>query len=764
MEQPRFGGVALPPLSTSSGEGTFPKFVTNTMESTRPRTLDLHHQVREDFDGETDSDVQKVMEVLHRLGISPRLQRHKLKDERQREIDTRSVDEGIYCKNLLLKDKKGQAYLILCGEDDTADLQVVKYHLNTQGNLHFASKNSLWNLLQVHPGAVSPLAVIHSPGGVRVFIDASLVKRIDQDTTKMYFHPLKAELQVGLTISQLEKFLHHCDITLEMLPSLVSYSAKRRYNNMTGGCHYKHKSDSEHHFVNKLEESEMADMEEKTSEETGSLEQKTEWHEAMEQTDDMFQQHTGLFQQLGISVEVAPALESEGASNYIVLSCKSLYLKDKRNNYFLFICHENQKVDFSTLKAQLKPRKKIEPLNREELWSLLHLSENQEHPFALAQLKQPKFLVAISDNLYYKGKAVLAFPHPTDSNLRLEITLKDLETLIKNTSHDLVTVQMKGNIEELQANSASPPRSTSPSSTSFDNKITHHSEAEDKCMHSVYDVGAHNCQLNFADHQMIPAFLRQKRGNNLFYHLTAPLREWVLRCIRNVVRFLNHYLPNQILGVFRQSSLWRRMLALESSSTDNSIKQNEEDCTYENEEHANEWTSKDKNAKIARLQQLIEQSGIQADLKEIQPHARFLKDDAEQCKTFLLEDGIGRLFVIICTEGDKPTSRNLQRLRTAFRARRALHIASDARMSHTLSWPEDTLLSWTYEDFSPMALMDMNLRALGRVRVGITGALYSFPDTTLSFDLPPLGVTLRISCDDLEKMITSLGFCIVYLP
>ncbi|KAL8615620.1 hypothetical protein ACOMHN_026610 [Nucella lapillus] len=755
MEQPRFGGAALLPLSTSDGEGTIPKFATNAMDSTKPSTLDLHHhQATHSAAGEADSGVQKVMEVLRQLGISPRLERYKLKDERQRETDSESVDSGVYCKNLLLKDKKGQAFLVLCGEDDTADLQVVKYHLNAQGNLHFASKNSMWSLLQVQPGAVSPFALIHS-SDVRVFIDASLVKRIDQDSTKLFFHPLRADLKVGLMLSQLKMFLHHCNATLETLPSLVSYSAKRHYNNNAGGCHYKHRLNPEHHLASEFKESEMAGRL------VSSLEQETERGE-VEQPDDTFQQHTGLFQQLGIRVEVVPALGKMGASNYITLSCRSLYLKDKRNNYFLFICHENQKIDFSTLKAQLKPRKKIEPLSREELWSLLHLSENQEHPFALAQLKQPGFLVAISDNLYYEGKAVLTFPHPTNFSLRLEVTLKDLETLIRSTSHDLRTVQVKGNIEELQAISIVPPHSLKP--VPF-NDITHHSEGEGNCMHSAHRVYEGNCQLSLPDHEIVPAFSPQRRDNNLFYRLTAPLREWVLRCIRNLVQLLNHYLLNQISTVLRQTSGWRT-LTQHSSTTGYCIKQTEEDQTNETEGQAKEWTNEDndKAARIAKLQQVIEQSGIKVDLTEINQQERFLKGGPEMCKTLLLENGIGQFSVVLCREEDQPTRRNLRRLRSVFRSCSALHVASGRAMSNPLSWPEDNSMSWTPEDFNPMALMDMNLRSLGRVRVGITGALYSFPDTTLSFDLPPLGVTLSMSCDDLEEMIKLLGFYVVYIP
>ncbi|XP_076471662.1 uncharacterized protein LOC143301331 [Babylonia areolata] len=756
MEQPRLGGVALPPLSSPDvGEGTSPQSIR--MEPTELGTLGSHDvtQDRRSDAGEADSDVQRVMEVLHHLGIFPCLERHKVKQERQKNAEAESMDNGVYCKNLLLKDKKGQAFLIVCEENDTADLHVVKYHLNVQGNLHFASKESLLSLLRVKPGAVSPLALIHSPGGVRIFFDASLMRKIDRDLTELYFHPMKADLQVGLTLTQLEKFLHHCDITLEKLPSLTSYSAGRRYTNIKGGCRYKHRPSHEDPFKNNQEVSRNEEKQEGELVETISRQMTGPSAEKMELAENTFTQHSDLFQQLGVNVKVAASADgNKRASGDIIWNCRSIYFKDKRENYFMFICHENQKIDFSALKMQLKPRKKILPLDREELWSLLHLFEYQEHPFSLAQLKQPRFLVAISNNLHDNGNAILAFPHPTDGSLRLQITLKHLQTFISQTSHDLTTIHMKGNIEELQAFSGSPDCFSFPRMAQ-QNK---HTEAENSQLPLPSPVDKKHCQL-LPDQNLVHASTAARQGNNLFYRATAPLRNWLLQCLRNLVQILDRYLPSQIPAVLHRLLPGDRTLTSGDIITEDSIDQKEEHT------EATASTEKERRAKIEKLHKLIERSGIQVELTETQPLARFLEDDAERCKTVLLNDGQGRSYVVFCTEEENPSQgRNFRRFRRASRPGCTMHQADDSTISHQIPCPGDTSMSWTREDLNPLALVDMNFpQSLGRVRVGMTGALYSFPDTKLCFDLPPLGVSLRMNNDDLDNMAKQLGFCVVYL-
>ncbi|KAK7099367.1 uncharacterized protein [Littorina saxatilis] len=562
MEQPRFGGVALPPLSHHSGEGKYQESNMDEMEKQNAEKY-VFPQIRNDGNEDEkeksstapqDPNVQKVLDILEELEISVHLEQHRLKQGRQREAGSSNStsSQGVYCKNLLLKDKKGQAYLIICDEDDYADLQVVRFHLSSSGNLHFASKESLWSLLRVQPGALTPLALIHaSARGVRVLIDASLVKRIDRDATKLFFHPLLAQFQVGLTLTQLENFLSYCGVALETLPSLVSYSSGRKYNFSTAGSRFKHMDHHESH--KKSRESNMEEAA-RHSKQASSERSAMQAHQP-EDGEEFLEPYKSLFEKLEIQVEVL--LSNTPGNSFI--PCRCVYLKDKRDGYFLFVCHEKQKVDFSNLKTQLKPRKKITPLDKQELLSVLNLTEDLENPFPLASVKQPRFLVAVADNLYQKNKAVLTFPHPTNSGLRLKVTLKDLEVFFQGVDHDLTTIPVKGSLESLLASSALLQACSASSTLTTSQNQSETEEKETVNLASTHELLV-SSDLNPSN---TPATASQKQ--NLFYHMTAPVRHWIIQWIRWFVRLLDRCLPGSISAKLQQSVLWQRMALTDQS-------------------------------------------------------------------------------------------------------------------------------------------------------------------------------------------------------
>nr|KAG5687455.1 hypothetical protein BaRGS_030357 [Batillaria attramentaria] len=499
MANPRFGGDDLPPLSRSDGEEVSP-LPDDTRDGLLPLPRPPNLATRNKVCKNSDLDLEELVDVLHGLGIPTNIERHLVRSERE-EDDTRELrhrPDGVYCKNLLLRDKKGLTYLIICHEDDLADLKVVKYHLHAQGNVYFASRDSVSNLLRVLPGAVTPLALIHpSASGVRVHIDASLMDRVDRDVTKLYFHPLRAELQVSLTLAELERFLNHCGVTLNRLPSLTSYTAGRRFHRYEGGGG---RGRGSHGYWQRKMLKMMQDENQDEEEDPGTCDKDKAnpairplaWREKKDgaaesdgeirnddNDDDLVtdadtaggtavysecggsitmgengdtSESCGEWQSmeselgaLGIQVETVPAVGLELTTNTCI-ACKSVFMKDKRDNHFLLVCHELQKTDFSNLKTQLKPRKKITPLEPEELWSLSRIHQQLQTPFHLTRFKQPRVLVAMADNLQTdkKHNVMLTFPHPAVDKLKVKISLHDLVSLVGRTDHDVVTIPVKG--------------------------------------------------------------------------------------------------------------------------------------------------------------------------------------------------------------------------------------------------------------------------------------------------------------------------------
>lgn len=109
---------------------------------------------------------------------------------------------GGHIKNLYLRDKKKNNYLVVLQEDADLDLKLVAEKIGAN-RLSFGSADRLLECLGVRPGAVTPLSMITGKDHqVRLFIDASL-----QHKTVLYMHPLVNDRTLGIAPAQLESFL-----------------------------------------------------------------------------------------------------------------------------------------------------------------------------------------------------------------------------------------------------------------------------------------------------------------------------------------------------------------------------------------------------------------------------------------------------------------------------------------------------------------------------------------------------------------------------
>ena len=111
-------------------------------------------------------------------------------------------DGGGHIKNLYLRDKKKNNYLVVLQEDAELDLKFLAEKTGA-GRLSFGSADRLLEILGVRPGAVTPMAMINGAAHqVRLLIDASL-----RDKQILYMHPLVNDRTIGMTPLDLEAFL-----------------------------------------------------------------------------------------------------------------------------------------------------------------------------------------------------------------------------------------------------------------------------------------------------------------------------------------------------------------------------------------------------------------------------------------------------------------------------------------------------------------------------------------------------------------------------
>jgi Ala-tRNA(Pro) deacylase len=95
-------------------------------------------------------------------------------------VDSRALRgeiEGGHTKNLFLKDKKDNYFLLTVGEDATVDLKSIHQKIGATSRVSFGKPEALLDLLGVTPGAVTALGVINDAGcKVKMVIDSALLE------------------------------------------------------------------------------------------------------------------------------------------------------------------------------------------------------------------------------------------------------------------------------------------------------------------------------------------------------------------------------------------------------------------------------------------------------------------------------------------------------------------------------------------------------------------------------------------------------------
>lgn len=149
---------------------------------------------------------QKVYEVLDSLGISYVRHEHPPVFTVEEAVQHWEGITGAHCKNLFLRNKKGNRhYLLIIEHTKRADLRTLTQQLG-EDRLSFASDERLMRYLGLEEGAVSPFGLINdSQKEVQVVIDKDL-----KEAEQVNFHPNVNTATVGIEFSGFEKFLAYC--------------------------------------------------------------------------------------------------------------------------------------------------------------------------------------------------------------------------------------------------------------------------------------------------------------------------------------------------------------------------------------------------------------------------------------------------------------------------------------------------------------------------------------------------------------------------
>lgn len=148
----------------------------------------------------------KVEEELKALNINYNIVQHEAVytvEEAKKKVP--KID-GVGCKNLFLKTQKKECFLYTLPEDKQVNLKDLSEKLHVT-RFHFASSQSLEEILGVIPGSVTPLAIINDLNNkVTVILDKELKNK------KILVHPNRNTATISINYQDLIKFIeseHH---------------------------------------------------------------------------------------------------------------------------------------------------------------------------------------------------------------------------------------------------------------------------------------------------------------------------------------------------------------------------------------------------------------------------------------------------------------------------------------------------------------------------------------------------------------------------
>ena len=151
-------------------------------------------------------DTAALLDYLERLGFSFTTKEHEALFTVEQSKELRGALEGGHTKNLFLKDKKSNYFLLTAEEDSDVNLKTLHKLLGASGRFSFGKAEMMQDLLGVIPGAVTALGVINDREGRLTFaIDQRLLRH-----EKINCHPLTNEATTTLLCDDLLSFARAC--------------------------------------------------------------------------------------------------------------------------------------------------------------------------------------------------------------------------------------------------------------------------------------------------------------------------------------------------------------------------------------------------------------------------------------------------------------------------------------------------------------------------------------------------------------------------
>ncbi len=148
---------------------------------------------------------QDLFARLASLGIATTTRDHSPVFTVEEARSLRGEIPGGHCKNLFLKDAKGELWLIVCLEDARIDLKRLPERIGS-ARLSFGRPDLLLEVLGVEPGAVTPFALFNDHARrVNVVLQEAMMAH-----EQLSYHPMENTATTTIASADLLKFIRAC--------------------------------------------------------------------------------------------------------------------------------------------------------------------------------------------------------------------------------------------------------------------------------------------------------------------------------------------------------------------------------------------------------------------------------------------------------------------------------------------------------------------------------------------------------------------------
>jgi len=155
---------------------------------------------------------EMLFETFDALGISYELHHHKAVFTVAESEDVDAQIPGTHCRNLFLRDKKKNNYLLCLQNATEVDMKKLPAVMNA-ARFSFGSSDRLWEYLGVRPGSVCPYSIINDTNNqVEIFLDKSMM-----DVEIVNFHPMVNTMTVSTKPESLITFIESTGHTAHII-------------------------------------------------------------------------------------------------------------------------------------------------------------------------------------------------------------------------------------------------------------------------------------------------------------------------------------------------------------------------------------------------------------------------------------------------------------------------------------------------------------------------------------------------------------------